>query len=283
MQIFCNAFLTQKRKGAKRQMIKLNSFLSDFASFRLCPKILQTRFIFYIAAFFFLSSSLPVDATLYLRDHLRKAQKGDYVVTAQGKNVTLLHVLSHSEGEMVIEEVTVPESYAPPPGYWKGWIAKGAAQNTSWTVYSLDDQKGEMKELYSLSQQCWLNRSQKDNLFTKLLSIPFEKMPQNRRKRRGVISSNHTNPWWQPKMIFEGHEVRNITFDAWWTRWPNDGSDLAGREITIYLLANDENYPNYFPYWLQAKGSITKGQMRIIDSGKGMSSSTGEQFFKLPR
>lgn len=227
----------------------------------------------------FLTAS--IEGTLFLRDHLQQAEKGDYVVTSQGKNITLLHILEHRQGEMVIEEITVPERSSPSAGQWQAWISEGAPQNTSWIIYALEDKTGAMKDFYSLTQHCWLKSADKDNLFTKLLSLPFEKVPDHRRKRRGTITAANPNPWWQPKMIFEGKELNDVTFDAWWTQWPNDGSDLGGREITIYLLADGQRYPNYFPYWLQAKGNITKGQLRVIDSGKKLTSRFGDEFFKL--
>ena len=57
---------------------------------------------------FLIAFVIPLHAEIYLRDNLKKAKKGDYIVTTQSKNYTLLHIYDKQDSSLSIEEITVP-------------------------------------------------------------------------------------------------------------------------------------------------------------------------------
>lgn len=223
---------------------------------------------------FFLSLSLHADEittqvhsqqhcpSLYLRDNLSYAKKGDYIVTARNKNYTILCIRERLDQGIVIEEVTIPENRFSRNIYsWKTWFEGGAPNHTAWVSYFIDLPSGKMRDYYSYTHQCWYQINEENNIFSQLLNLRFHETPHQERKRRG------SSRLWQPKMVVNGNVLPNVSFTPYRARWPKDGSELAGKTIEIYLPENNEIYPSYFPYWMQISGGIGKAYIRIIDSG----------------
>lgn len=221
---------------------------------------------------------LAEDDILILRDNLKKSHNGDFIVTACNKNQTILLIRDHSDDRLTIEEITVAESKKIPQTYtWKDWIANGAPSHTSWILYEIDLSTGQILRSYSFTKQCWLKIDDRDNFLSKLLNLRFRLVPEENRKRIGRGPNIEKRPLWQPQMIVEGRKVDNVAFDAWRTRWPQDGSDLSGKMIEVYLPQDDVLYPGYFPYWLEISGIAGKAKIRIVDSGHGMESGARRQ------
>ncbi|MCB1112450.1 MAG: hypothetical protein H7A37_05115 [Chlamydiales bacterium] len=209
-----------------------------------------------------------------LKERIASAQPGDYLVTEQGKNYTILHIQNHDGTTLVMEEVTVP-CHRKPRGFasWKEWVMGNAPGHTSWMMYRLNTETGTMDEAFSFTKNAWYDIPKAENFLSTLLNLNFEKIPENQRKRLGSrLGSKEKAPLWQPKMIFNGQQIPGIEFDAWRTRWPQDGSELAGKIIEAYLPMTETPYPGYFPYWLQVCGVVGKAKVRVVDSGTGMHS-----------
>jgi hypothetical protein len=224
----------------------------------------KISFYSMIFCFFFLCHSLQGQNVLYLRDNLKLANPGDYIVTAQGKAYTLLHIHDRIQDRLTIEEITVPMSKINSSHFsWKEWVANHAPSNTSWIIYSIDLVSGQMVNNFSFTKNTWYKVTESDNFLSTLLNLRLIKVPPNERKKIG----GSTGRWWQPQMVVNGNKIMGVKFDAWRTRWPKDGSDLAGRTIEVYVPEENGNYPSYFPYWLQISGMIGKAKIRIIDSG----------------
>jgi hypothetical protein len=211
---------------------------------------------------------------LFLRDNLQMAQPGDYIVVMTGKTKTLMHIAKKENQLLTIEEIAVPECKIAPNTNWKEWVAEGAPGNTSWVMFEIDLQTGQMHKYYSFTKRNWFEIPDADNFLSKLLNLKFIKIPDNARKKAGPKgrSGPDHRPFWQPRMIAEGKIVQGVAFDAWRTRWPKDGSDLSGKLIEIYLPSDKQRFLSYFPYWLQISGAIGKAKIRIIDSGSGLKS-----------
>lgn len=211
---------------------------------------------------------------LILRNNLQRAQPGDYIVISANKTQTLFLIYAKRNPILTIEEIAVPESKRSPNISWKEWISQGAPGNTSWVRYDIDLQTGQMLRYYSFTKRNWFEIPDADNFLSKLLNLKFTHIPDSARKRIGPKSSSgpEMRPLWQPRMIIEGQPIRGVTFDAWRTRWPRDGSDLSGKAIEVYLPCDSQRYPAYFPYWLQINGAIGKAKIRIIDSGSQLQS-----------
>jgi hypothetical protein len=231
----------------------------------------------YFFAFFLVAFAFPLVAQdqLYLRENLKKAKVGDYIVTAQNKTYTLLLIYDKNEQVMTIEEITAPIHAVPSPCDWKSWVGHLAPGHTSWVRYVIDLSNGEMKEYFSFTKNGWYDIPQADNFLSTLLNMHFLKVPLKDRKKVGpppTRGSPDWRPYWQPKMIVDGQFIQGVLFDAWRTHWPKDGTELSGKAIEVFIPQESDFYPSYFPYWLQISGVIGKAKIRIVDSGHQLAS-----------
>jgi hypothetical protein len=216
---------------------------------------------------------------LYLRDNLQRAQKGDYIVTAQGKMGTLLHIYGREKDSISIEEISVPLSKIPKqPLTWQGWLNQKAPGNTSWSIYQVDLHSGRIISYFSVTKNGWFRNSQQEQFLSTLLNLPLRAIPSSERRKVGIPrpTALDNRPFWQPKMVVNGHTIPNVSFTAWQGCWPQDNSDLSGKTVEIYLPANLQSYPSYFPYWLQVSTMGARASARIIDAGCGMESPIKE-------
>lgn len=211
-----------------------------------------------------------------LKENLRRAKKGDYIVTAQNKTYTLLHIYDKQEESLIIEEITVPVSKIKLKNFsWKQWTSLGAPSHTSWVMYSINLANGQMKEYFSFTKNSWFDIAKADNFLSTLLNLRLTPIPLKERKKVGPPPTDSSHDWrsiWQPKMVVDGKLIEGVAFDAWKTQWPKDGSELSGRTIEVFVPQENDKYPSYFPYWLQISGMIGKAKIRIIDSGSNLAS-----------
>lgn len=227
----------------------------------------------WFLTFIFLFASLQAQE-LVLRNNLQSAKPGDYLVISVNKTLTLMHIVEKQNQLLTIEEIALPENRQPPNSNWKEWVAQNAPGNTSWVMYDVDLQTGQMARYFSYSKNNWYDIPDTDNFLSKLLNLKMTRIPDYDRKRIGPKSGSgpEMRPFWQPRMIVDGNPVQGVHFDAWRTSWPRDGSDLSNKTIEVYLPKNSQSYPSYFPYWLQINGAVGKAKIRIIDSGSQLKS-----------
>lgn len=214
-------------------------------------------------------------ATIMLKDNLQQAQPGDYIVVSSNKTDTLMHIYGKQGQLLTIEEIAVPENARQEQDLsWKEWAAQNAPGNTSWVMYDIDLQSGQMLRYYSFSKQGWFEIPDADNFLSKLLNLRLTKVPPQARKKIGPKpgSGPDMRAIWQPRMFVDGKIIKGVNFDAWQTQWPRDGSELSGKSIEIYLPQDSQRYPAYFPYWLQVTAAVGKAKVRIIDSGSQLKS-----------
>ncbi len=220
--------------------------------------------------FVFLLLHYPLSASLLLKENLKQAIPGDYIVTVQGKTHTLLLIQGRDNGNLSIEEISIPSARIPSSFDWKNWVSQEAPNNSSWVRYTIDTNSAQMLNFYSFTKKNWYKVSEADNFLSKLLTLQLEEVPKRYLKKVGPRPPRGTpdrRPYWQPRMIVEGKEIANVNFTAWKTCWPRDRSELSGKTIEVYLPEDNQKYPSYFPYWLQISGMIGKAKVRIIDSG----------------
>jgi len=235
------------------------------------------RFLFSLIFALLAIGRLCALDTLYLKDNLKKANKGDFIVTAQNKTYSLLHMYAKTNRTLTIEEISIPSTKVKLNNFsWRDWVRRGAPSNTSWVIYTIDLDTAEMKDFFSVTKNSWCNVSSQDNILSTLLNLRLEYVPLQQRKRVGLgnlSSKNDKRPIWQPRMVVDGQAIDGVPFDAWKTIWPKDGSELSGKTIEVFVPEVNSDYPSYFPYWLQISGLVGKAKIRIIDSGTGMVSS----------
>jgi hypothetical protein len=211
--------------------------------------------------------------SLVLRDNMNNAAIGDYIVTAQNKVYTMLLVTQRDGDEIQIDEITVPSSKIHQNFSWRQWVVCKAPQNSSWVRYTIDLKNASMKGMYSFTKGSAYHVDEANNFLSKLLNLQLEPVPERFRKRVGPRASpggGDWRPFWQPSMIVDGQVVPGVTFHAYRTSWPSDGSELSGKSIEIYVPEDGKKYPAYFPYWLQVSGVVGKARVRIIDSGTNL-------------
>ncbi len=227
----------------------------------------------FCLALFFLSDF--IEGGLFLRDRLSTAPVNSYVVTAHRNHYTLLHVRENSNISFVVEEVTVPASRVQERQFsWKSWFRQNAPGYTSWLIYRINMQTGQLLETFSVPAQCRITAPPGENYFTTLLNLEFHPLPPKARKTITYVTEKGTagsQVPWQPRCIVEGKTIPDVKFETWGAVWPSDGSELANKAIEIYLPADQNTYPSYFPYWLQIKSSFQKAVIRVIDSGNDLS------------
>lgn len=208
---------------------------------------------------------------LFLRQNFAHAQKGDYLVAVRNKNYTMILIEEKLGSSLVIQEITIPEPLFPRQcPTWRSWLEAGAPGHTAWVAYTVQLNTGRLDNYYSYSHQSWMKLSENDNLFSKLINLPFQPLPAHKRRLVGT-SGGRERPW-QPRMIVEGVQMPGILFDAWEGRWPRDQTELSGKKIIVYVPQPGEQYPDYFPYWMQVKGAVGKTQLRVVDSGRRLHS-----------
>ncbi|MBA2727968.1 MAG: hypothetical protein H0U49_07335 [Parachlamydiaceae bacterium] len=221
-----------------------------------------------------LFSSLGAADILYLRDNLRKAQKGDYIVTSQSKAYSILYVQEKNSGQIAIQEINIPSSKVPAKDFsWRNWMLQGAPGSSSRILYNIDLATAQILNTYCLSSEGWRERHLEDNFLSTLLNLRLEIIPLKQRRRigsSGMANPNDKRPAWQPKVIVDGQVVPQVTLDAWSTVWPKDGSELSGKVVEAYLPQENSDFPAYFPYWLQVNGMLGNAKIRIVDSGRNL-------------
>ncbi len=231
-------------------------------------------FTFFIVLLNFFHFETSEGAALSLRNNLSHSRKGDFIVALQNKNYTLLHIYDKTPETLTIEEITVPSGRMPRMSSWREWVRQGAPNHTSWILYRVNLADASIRECYSVSQENWLDMSKGDMFLPTLLNLQFTFVPLSERRKVGPppnVGSPDRRSYWQPKMVVDGKQIQDVSFDAWRTYWPKDNSPLSEKTIDIYIPENQKEYPAYFPYWLEIRGSIAgKATVHVIDSGSGL-------------
>lgn len=246
------------------------AWLSHFRAWAQAQARINFSFMMFI--FFLISPFLIQADPLLLKRNLEKGQAGDYVVMAQGQTYTLFHILENQKGNMTVEEITIPSTLADPSQSWREWVANKAPGNTSWIQYKINLHRNEIGNFYSFTKGGAFTIPDAENFLATLLKLELKPIPDAMRRKIGHVTRENTRLW-QPKMVVDGQPQEGVLFDAYSTVWPKDGGPLSGRMIEIYLPKDSDQYPAYFPYWLQAKGMAGQANMRVVDSGKGLFSS----------
>ncbi len=229
-------------------------------------------------------ASFAFSDDLILKNKLKDAKPGDYIVTAQGKVYSLIHIYSKEDNRLILEEITVPQSKIPSENFsWRTWVNDNAPGNSSWVLYKINLADGTMSQPYSFTMNRYFSIPDSDNFLSQLLNLKLQIVKAHDRKRVGAAPDKGAPDWrplWQPPLIVEGQTVTNAFFDAYKAQWPRDGSEMSGKTILVYLPDYNLKVPSYFPYWLEISGLVGKAKVRIVDSGTGLKSPKDENFIR---
>lgn len=228
-----------------------------------------------LLAFLALAGSAPLIAAPTFKDRMSKAKSGDYFVIEANKVVTLIAVRSIAPYSLIIEEISAPVQNLPNrsnPCFWTEWVKKRSPGHSSWAMIEIDMTNGKVIECYSFSRGTWMQLSSQENLFSTLLQLPLKEVSKEKRRRIGPPPLNgetDTRQIWEPPFVFEGKKKDNVHFDAFETTWPDDGSELAGKTVSLFF-EKEFHFP--LPFWVQVEAAHATAQIRTIDAGRNFTS-----------
>lgn len=220
---------------------------------------------------FLFSSTLIFGAEFRLKERMEKAKAGDYIVTEANKMITLLSLRSVTPSSLIVEEISAPlQNLKKRPTSWPEWVKAKAPGHTSWSMVEIDLQNGQVIECYSFSRSSWVHLSQKESLLATLIHTPMKKIASEKRRKIGpppMEGEMDVRKIWNPPLVYEGRKFETGQFDAYETTWPNDGTELANQQVSLYF---DKEKKSPFPYWIQVETSHATAALRTIDSGKNL-------------
>ena len=164
-------------------------------------------------------------APLSLQQKFTQAHAGDFIVTAQEGNYSLLFIRSITADILLLEEISIPEKQIDIKKVdWKKWAEDKASGHTSWTLYEIDRKSGKLIECFSYSKNGWLYLDESEQFLTKLLTLPLNAVSEKERKKIGPQpspgESDQRSPW-NPPLIVEGKKIDKPAFDVLKTKWPD--------------------------------------------------------------
>jgi len=227
-------------------------------------------FLVFLVLAFFCSQTQALE----LAETFRKAPERAYVVYAHKQTFTLTRIAKKMQDRLLLEEISAP--MARKPVQWQTWINQGAPGHTSWTLTEIDLSTKSVLSSYCLLKKVELNVKEFHSFLGTLLSLQFEKVPLEKRKRLGVNGgSDDLMPkrLWQPKAP-DGLLVKGfLQYDAFQARWPKDGSQLSGQLIDLYFVkGSSEPYASAFPHWIEVRHAAIKGSIFALYTGKDLNS-----------
>lgn len=237
---------------------------------------MRRKFLLGLASLFLLSAApLPVQgAPLSLQQKFTQAQAGDFIVTAQDGNFSLLFIRTITADVLLLEEISVPEKQIELKTIdWKKWAESKAPGHTSWTLYEIDRRSGALIECFSYSKNGWLYLDSSEQFLTRLLTLPLNPVADAERKKIGpqpASGETDRRALWNPPLVLEGKKHDRAAFEVLKTQWPDDGSRLSLCSIELYFSKQQPTFP--FPYWLEVQSPHYAFKMRTIDSGHGLAS-----------
>ncbi len=218
-----------------------------------------------------------------LEQRIAQAESGDFIVTAQENNYSLLFIRSITSDTLLLEEISVPAHQIDLKKIrWKDWAVRKAPGHTSWILYEIDRKTGKLIECFSYSKNGWLYLEESEQFLTKLLTLPLSFVSEKERKKIGPPPANteeDRRAVWNPPLIIEGKKIAKPSFDVLKAHWPDDSSRLSRCLIELYFI---KDFP--LPYWIDVQSPHYTFKLRTIDSGHNLiSAMTGPMPHRAPK
>jgi hypothetical protein len=230
--------------------------------------------------------TLALTAPPSLQEKFTQSQSGDYIVTAQEGNYSVLFIRSITAETLLLEEIAIPENLIDlKKADWKKWVMDKAPGHTSWTLYEIDRKSGTLVECFSYSKNGWLYLDESEQLLTRLLSLRLSPVAESERKKIGQPPANgeaDRRSVWTPPLVVEGVKAHKPEFEVLKTQWPDDDSRLSLCSIELYFAKEMPAFP--FPFWMEVHSPHYTFKMRGIDSGHQLiSPMTGPMPHRSPQ
>ena len=229
------------------------------------------KLLFILFTFLFLQGSYSSEQPGTLKGFIEQGKEGDFIVTESMKVFTLLRIRASYGRTLVLEEISGPIKNLPAES-WESWLKKKAPGHSSWSILEISLEDGKIEECYSFSRNSLIQLSAQESLLAMLLFRPLKEVPIDKRRKVGpppMDGETDLRKPWSPPFIFEGKKVEGAKFDVMQTTWPEDGSEVSGREVTFYF---DQEKKIPLPIWIELETPHITGKIRVLDSGKGLPS-----------
>ncbi len=192
---------------------------------------------------------------------LSLAQSGDTVVFDFHHSIAVVHVLSAHRSTVQLRVVTATKdvsSREEGTSYleWLRHGAHGAISDETITI-SLD----RIGVVHG-------SDSQKAQWLISLLQLELTEVPESQRRRAGpppMSGEIDLRPMFNPRIVVNGKREASAS-TAFTTKWPEDGSELDSRWLTLYFPVSP-NAVRAFPYWIESPSSAY--HVSVIDSSRG--------------
>lgn len=219
-----------------------------------------------------LLSTALFGTTFRMKERVEKARIGDYVVTEAGKITTLFCVRKNSPNALILEEISVPSQNLKKESIpsWAEWVQAGAPGHSSWSMIEIDPQAGQILECFSFSRSAWIQVSEKESLIATLLYLPMKKLAREQMRKIGPPPLNGEPDFrkiWAPPFVYEGKKIDAPQFDVYETVWPEDKTELSGKQMSLYF---DQQNQLPLPFWIQIETSHGTAGLKTIDAGKNL-------------
>lgn len=235
--------------------------------------LLCAFFLFSPLAALFPAAPSSVAESFLLKKRLLSAKPGDYIVTESNKMISLLALRSKTARTLVLEEISIPSNALKKrPASWGEWVRQGAKGHSSWSMVEVDFETGNVLECYSFSKNAWIRLSSQDSFLATLLTLPLRCLPEAERRKIGpapLEGEADRRPLWNPPLLFEGKTIPHAEADAFEAVWPEDGSPLSGRSLTLFF---DKTLHFPFPCWFQVETAHASIVLSVLDTGKNLPS-----------
>ncbi|MFI5334584.1 MAG: hypothetical protein ACHQT8_05410 [Chlamydiales bacterium] len=213
---------------------------------------------------FFLCFCISLSATT-LKEKLARGAAGDYIVSKQEKNLSLLRIKEITPTSLLLEEISAPLSLLNPATcIWQKWIEEGAPGHSAWVIYEIDLRSGKLVTCYSPALGTWV--SVDEPVLPKMLNLSLTPTPEDRRKRIGPpprAGEEDHRSLWTPPLVFDGKKLARPFCEALETTWPKDGTDLSQCRLVFYFLPD---FP--FPCWIEASNGHFTFKIHTLASGR---------------
>ena len=230
------------------------------------------RVFLHLLFLFGIFFTLPIAASMTLKEKFQTGSPGDYTVTLQNKTYSLLILREINGSKVQFEEISVPAHRIKLQKFsWRTWLENNAPHHSSWIQFELDLNKEKITESFSITRNAWTTLS--DSFLTQLLSLKLSPLAHSDRKKIGPpppFGENDHRKEWLPPQYIEGKRVKNAQFSVFQARWPKDESELSNCLIDLYFDTNQTSFP--FPFWIQLSDGKGTYKIRVIDSGKELQS-----------
>lgn len=230
------------------------------------------KFIYFTLCILFLPFSSYSTQNTTLQNRFENGTPGDFIVTAQEGVYTVLILRHREKSQLILEEISIPQAQLEIKKInWQNWLQEKAPGHTSWSLFEIDLEQGELIESYSINKQSWLYIDSSEFLLSKLLKLPLYKVNKEDRKKIGpppTSGEQDVRSIWNPPLVCLGKAFKNSCFEVYQGKWPHDQSIIKDCIIDFYFSSFDPLFP--FPHWLEIHSAHYTLTIRAVDSGKGL-------------